>query len=96
MQSSLCYPVGPCWLFILNVTVGTHPSLTLTIPSFLPPPATNLKLILEVWESVSVPQTVSKAHLLISSPTLWVHSFECHIAVTASQSVGFSSSRVWV
>ena len=25
-QSSLCYPVGPCWLSILNIAVCTSPT----------------------------------------------------------------------
>ena len=28
-QSSLCYPVGPCWLSIINIPVSTCPSQTL-------------------------------------------------------------------
>ena len=79
----------------------THPSQTLAIPSFLLP-SSNHKLTLEACESVSVHKTVSKAHLnkkahlLMSSPTLWVHSFKFHKAVTASQSCGLSSSHVWM
>ena len=61
-QSSLRYTVGPSWLFILNVTVCTHPSQTLTIPSFLLP-SSNHKLTLKACESVPVHKTVSKAHL---------------------------------
>ena len=34
-QSSMCYTVGPCWLFILNIVVCTYTSQTPQLP--LPP-----------------------------------------------------------
>ena len=45
-QSSLCYTVGPCWLFILNIFGCTCQSQTpnLSLPPTLPP--SNHKLVL--------------------------------------------------
>ena len=34
-QSSLCYAVGPCWLFILNIAVYTCRSQTSNCPSLI-------------------------------------------------------------
>ena len=41
-QSSLCYTVGPCWLFILNITVCTFKPILLTISSLHHSPLTTI------------------------------------------------------
>ena len=56
-QSSMCYPVGLCWLSVLNIAVCTCPSHTpqLSLPPILPHSTPgNHKLVLEICESVSV------------------------------------------
>ena len=53
-QSFLCYTVGPCWLFILNIAVCICQSQTPNYPSSPPFPPGNHKFVFYVCESVSV------------------------------------------
>ena len=95
-QSSLCYSIGPCWLFILNKAVCVYQS---HIPQLSHPPTSlrgNQKFILSVCKCVSVNKFfVSKFICINSFQILYIsrtsydtlsdllHSICCHLFFSA-------------
>ena len=77
-QSSLCYTVGPCWLFILNIVVCTDQSQTPNLS--LPPPTFCGSLFHQLSVSFSC-----------SSPYIFVAFSPCTFNVTIDM-LGFKST----